>query len=64
MEANPELKKKFEKEVKTNPEADVREFLNKNGKEEEFDKFVAKEEKKIELQQFVNSNAELKDKFE
>jgi GrpB-like predicted nucleotidyltransferase (UPF0157 family) len=64
LESKPELKKKFSKETKANPSLSLRQFLEKEGKQEEYQEFSKKEEKKIEVQNFIQNNEELRKKLD
>ena len=58
----PEAKKQFEADTKHKTDEEKRAYIAKAGKQADFDRFCASEDKKIDVLQFINSDKTLKDK--
>jgi hypothetical protein len=63
LSKDEDLNRKYQEEIKKNPKIDKKEFLKKNGKQDDLEKFTENENKKTEMFQFIQSNDELREKF-
>jgi ribosomal protein S18 len=63
IHSQDDLRKKFEAESQKNPQLNLRDFVAKHGKTDDFDRFQESEQRKIDMHQFVQGNDELREKF-